>query len=141
MSNPSSHQAKVVLLVDDNRTHQYSLGRHLSESGFGVAHAHTGAEALALARTGDPDVILMDINLPDMLGFDVCEALNSETQTQRIPVIFHSATHDTQDARSRAGDLGAVSFLSYPIDVNHLISVVQAAILRAQFSGQAESPA
>jgi len=61
-----------VLLVDDNTTHQYSLGRHLEHFGLTVYHAHTGAEALELMRLHRPDVVLLDINLPDMSGFDVC---------------------------------------------------------------------
>jgi CheY-like chemotaxis protein len=125
-----------VLLVDDDSTHQYSLGRHLEESGFEVLHAETGAQALALALVAahQPDVVLLDINLPDMTGFDICERLKQNPETRRIPVIFHSATHDTQSARERVIDLGATSFLSYPIDVEHLVSVVQGAIARARQS-------
>lgn len=125
-----------VLLVDDDSTHQYSLGRHLEESGFEVLHAETGAQALALVLVAahQPDVVLLDINLPDMTGFDICERLKQNPETRRIPVIFHSATHDTQSARERVIDLGATSFLSYPIDVEHLVTVVQGAIARARQS-------
>lgn len=122
---------RSVLIVDDNQTHQYSLGRHLEESGFLVLQARTGAEALEIARTQKLDAVLLDINLPDTNGFEVCERLNSDPETASLPIIFHSATHDTQVARARAMDLGAVSFLSYPISIEHLISVLQGAILRA----------
>lgn len=122
---------RIVLLVDDNQTHRYSLGRHLEESGFDVLQAPTGSEALGIAASHRPDVVLLDINLPDMSGFDVCERLKNDPQTESVPVIFHSATHDTQSARARAMDLGAVSFLSYPITIEHLITVLQGAFLRA----------
>jgi len=121
---------KTVLLVDDNRTHQYSLGKHLEESGFRVLHAHTGAEAMDLATSKHPDVVLLDINLPDTTGFDVCQRLKSAPNTESIPVVFHSATHETQSARNQATDLGAVSFLSYPISVEHLVRVLQGALVR-----------
>lgn len=122
---------QTVLLVDDNQTHQYSLGRHLEESGFDVLQAHTGSEALETVALRRPDVILLDINLPDMTGFDVCKALKNDPQTESVPIIFHSATHDTQSARARAMDLGAASFLSYPISVEHLISVLKGTFLHA----------
>lgn len=133
MKNTQSLETAVkqVLLVDDNQVHQYSLGRHLTDSGFVVMHAHSGAETFAAISTQLPDVILLDINLPDTLGFDICRALKADAKTTSIPVIFHSATHDTQYARSSAQDLGAFSFLSYPIDVDHLINVIHGAIARS----------
>lgn len=121
---------KTVLLVDDNSTHQYSLRRHLERSGFNVLQAHTGSEALELTSTHLPDVVLLDINLPDMTGFQICEKLKADPSTEPIPIIFHSATHDTQGARVQATDLGAVSFLNYPISIEHLVSVVQGALLK-----------
>lgn len=127
----SALDRRIVLLVDDNHTHQYSLGRHLEESGFEVMQASTGSEALQIAASHTPDAVLLDINLPDMTGFDVCEKLKNDPQTRSVPVIFHSATHDTQSARTRAIDLGAVSFLSYPIRVEHLITVLRGAFLHA----------
>lgn len=120
----------TVLLVDDNRTHQYSLRRHLEESGFAVLQAHTGAEALEIATSRRPDAVLLDINLPDTTGFEVCEKLKNDPQTESVPVVFHSATHDTQSARAQAAELGAVSFLSYPISIEHLIRVLQGALVR-----------
>lgn len=119
-----------VLLVDDNQTHRYSLSRHLAGSGFEVMQAHTGAEALALVAQATPDVVLLDIHLPDVLGFDICQTLKSDLTTKNIPVVFHSATLDTQLAKTIATDMGAVAFLSYPIDVDHLISVVRGAVAR-----------
>ena len=122
----------VILLVDDNDTHRYALGKHLTQSGFQVLHAHSAAEALKLALARRPDAILLDINLPDVNGFDVCQQLKADPRTKSIPVVFHSATHDTASARSQAADLGAVSFLSYPINVEHLETVIKAAILHGR---------
>lgn len=120
----------TILLVDDNQTHQYSLTKHLEESGYIVVQAHTGAQALDLAQVHEIDAILLDINLPDMSGFDVCEKLKQAPRTNPVPIIFHSATHDTQSARAQAMDLGATSFLSYPITFEHLLRVLQGAFLK-----------
>lgn len=125
-----SQKKTRVLLVDDNQTHQYSLSRHLEESGFEVIQARSGSEALHAAMSCEPEVVLLDIHLPDILGFQVCQALKENPATSDIPVVFHSATYDTQSARSMATDLGAIAFLSYPIDIDHLISVVRGAVLR-----------
>jgi two-component system, LuxR family, sensor kinase FixL len=123
----------VVLLVDDNGTHSYALSKHLEESGFRVLLAADGETTLDLAQKEQPDVILLDINLPDMTGFDICEKLKDAPRTSRIPVIFHSATHDTASARSRAADLGAASFLNYPINIEHLVYVIRGAIAQGPF--------
>lgn len=125
-------ERSVVLLVDDNRIHLYSLGKHLTGSGFEVLHAHSGDMALQLALEHHPDAILLDINLPDTTGFGICQQLKADARTKSIPVVFHSATHDTASARSHAAELGAVSFLSYPINVEHLENVIKGAIAHAQ---------
>ena len=85
-----------------------------------------------LARAHHPDAILLDINLPDITGFSICRQLKADPCTESIPVVFHSATSDTASARSQALDLGAVSFLSYPINVEHLENVIKGAIAHAQ---------
>jgi DNA-binding response OmpR family regulator len=118
----------VVLLVDDNGTHRYALGKHLAQSGFHVLHAENGSATLELAYSEHPDVILLDINLPDTTGFALCQELKENPSTSGIPIIFHSATHDTAAARSRAADLGAASFLTYPINIDHLEIVIRGAI-------------
>lgn len=121
----------LILLVDDNHTHLYSLGKHLTESGFEVAQASSAGTAVELAVSRRPDAILLDINLPDATGFEVCRQLKADLRTTHIPVVFHSATHDTASARSQAADLGAASFLSYPINVEHLENVIKAVILQS----------
>lgn len=124
--------SSLILVVDDNRTHLYALNKHLVGFGYQVLEAHTAAKALEIAFARRPDAILLDINLPDATGFDVCQKLKEDPHTRRIPVVFHSATHDTASARSQAADLGAASFLSYPINIEHLQNVIQGAIAQAR---------
>jgi CheY-like chemotaxis protein len=88
--------------------------------------------ALQLAVTHHPDAILLDINLPDTTGFGICQQLKADPHTKTIPVVFHSATHDTANARAQAADLGAISFLSYPINIEHLEHVIRGAIAHAR---------
>lgn len=125
-------EPNTVLIVDDNRIHSYALGKHLAASGFEVVYAHLGSVAIQLAVAHHPDAILLDINLPDTTGFGICRQLKADPRTKSIPVVFHSATHDTGSARSEALDVGAVSFLSYPINVEHLENVIKGAIAHAQ---------
>lgn len=124
-------RSKTVLLVDDNSIHLYSLSKHLEEHGFEVMRASTASKALELAIEKIPAVILLDINLPDGSGFDICSELKARSATADIPIIFHSATTDTPQASATARELGAASFLTYPIDVDHLVAVLNAALFRS----------
>ena len=70
-----------------------------------------------------------DINLPDISGYEVCSRLKSDGTTRNIPVIFHTATDATGVAKTRAEFLGATAFLTYPVQTEHLITVVRAAAI------------
>ena len=120
-----------VLAVDDNEAHCYALRKLLENSGFEVFTAHTGADALAIARNELPNVVLLDIHLPDLDGYKICTQLKEDEITKRIPVVFHTATEPPGVAKNYATSLGAAAFLTYPIDGAQLVSVVQGAAARA----------
>lgn len=120
-----------VLAVDDNEAHCYALRRILEHSGFEVFTAVTGSDALAIARDRVPDVVLLDINLPDVNGYEVCSRLKRDELTRRIPVVFHTATEATGPAKNYAESVGASAFLTYPIDSTQLASVIHGAAARA----------
>ena len=124
-------RAMRVLAVDDNEVHCYALRKVLESSGFEVLTAHNGADALELARLNQPDVVLLDINLPDVNGYDVCSQLKHDEMTKRIPIVFHTATEPPGAAKSYAEAVGASGFLTYPIDGMQLASVIQGAAARA----------
>src|SRR5271165_2345138 len=86
----SEEAQATVLAVDDNDAVRYSLSRYLREGGYGVMEARTGTEALHLARQ-NPALITLDINLPDMDGFEVCRRLKQDPLTSGIPVLHVSA--------------------------------------------------
>lgn len=120
-----------VLAVDDNELHCYALRKVLENAGFQVFVAHSGSDALSLARDHMPDVVLLDINLPDVNGYEVCTRLKQDTTTKSIPVVFHTATESTGPAKSYAESVGGSAFLTYPIDSSQLAMVLRGAAARA----------
>jgi signal transduction histidine kinase len=117
-----------ILTVDDNEALRYSLGRSLREAGYEVIEARNGEEAISMAAN-DPDLITLDINLPDMSGFQVCERLKSEPLTAHIPILHISSTFVDPQSRVRGLRGGADAYLAEPIDRGELIATV-AALLR-----------
>src|SRR5215831_11020986 len=118
----------IILTVDDNEIHCYALVKTLESAGFDVIHAHTGNEALALVLEHKPHAIVLDINLPDVNGFEVCLRIKEDPNTRHIPIIFHTATSPTATARGHAESVGASAFLTYPVDPEHLITVVRGSL-------------
>lgn len=119
-----------VLTVDDNEIHCYAMSKLLESAGYSVSVANCGTDALKIATTKRPDVVLLDVHLPDLSGFEVCAELRKYPETRNIPVVFHSATSATEVTRTRALSVGADAFLTYPVDKQHLYSVIQGCIAR-----------
>src|SRR5579872_6250742 len=113
MADGPSH---TILAVDDNPAGRYAICRTLQRAGFKILEAATGGEALQLARQLPlPDLILLDVHLPDITGFDVCRAMKSDPETIFVPVVMHSATYVTSDYRVQALNGGADVYLSHPV--------------------------
>ena len=88
-------QVARILLVDDEPDQVEMYHFALEHAGFAVDDAQTGAAAIALAQQLRPDVIVLDVRLPDMTGWDVCNALKSDGETARIPIIILTALAST----------------------------------------------
>jgi CheY-like chemotaxis protein len=116
-----------VLVVDDYEAHRYANVRALREAGLNAFGVATGKEALESARRDRPDVIVLDIHLPDILGFEVCRLLKEDPETSGIPVLFLTATATSERAADVGKELGASAFLFDPIEGDTLVTVVQAA--------------
>ena len=101
----------TVLLVDDNKAGRYVLSRSLRFEGFEVLEAGDGEGALALARRR-PDIIVLDVKLPDINGFEVCRRLKADPATAAIPVVHVSATYWQEEDRQRGLASGAVAYLT-----------------------------
>lgn len=124
MTEPTAAPARV-LVVDDEPAITTLLAEMLAYAGFGVLRAHGGAEALTLARTERPDVILMDVMMPDLDGRDACRALKMDHALQRIPVILFSSA-DERDVHWRGA--GADAFLQKPFSIRALPAFVRSAL-------------
>ena len=114
----------IVLIVDDNEKNRKLAGSILSAAGFRTIAAATGAEAIALAAEHGPDVILMDLRLPDMDGTDAARTLRAATRTARIPVVAWSAMRleGSGDWLEAAGFAG---WLEKPILVDTFVDQVR----------------
>jgi len=121
----------TILAIDDNRAFNYAICRALEQNGYQCLHAHTGEEALQTAAQHRPNAILLDVNLPDMTGFEVCRQLKADPRTQAIPVIFLSAAQNSAHAKETGKSLGADGFLFAPVETTQLLTVIQGALVRA----------
>ncbi|CAN5150095.1 hypothetical protein BH20GEM2_BH20GEM2_16080 [soil metagenome] len=101
-----------VLVVDDQRIPRVTLAAILGEAGHAVVTEGTGLEGIARARVWSPDVIVLDVHMPEMDGFQVVERLKRDPETAATPVIFLTAEPPTDDLIVRGLDLGAYDFLS-----------------------------
>lgn len=113
----------MVLIVDDVPENIRLLGNTLRERGYQVAVATNGKQALSLATGKHPDLVLLDIQMPDMSGFVVCEKLKNEPQTADIPVIFLTAHSETDDV-IRGFSLGGVDYVTKPFNISELLARV-----------------
>ncbi|HEY8906768.1 MAG TPA: response regulator, partial [Rhodoferax sp.] len=114
-----------VLIVDDNPTNLEVVISYLTQAGLRTMVARTGEVGLQLARAENPDLILLDLMMPDLNGFDVCQRLKATEQTRTIPVIYMTASNSTMD-KVRGFQLGAVDFVTKPIAAQELLARVKA---------------
>jgi two-component system cell cycle response regulator DivK len=105
----------TVLLVEDNEFNRDMLTRRLERKGYRVITAQDGAEGCYLARSKAPDIILMDISLPIMNGWDATQKLKSEETTRHIPIIILTA-HALATDRVKAFEIGCDDYDTKPVD-------------------------
>jgi len=110
----SANLESRVLVVDDCEPLRYLKTQYLLEAGFHVSQADTGRAALRSIETERPDLVLLDVNLPDGSGFDVCRSLNSEASAFTTPILFISANDDTS-TKLQGFEIGGVDYITKPI--------------------------
>lgn len=119
--DPGDSSGAIILIADDNPRNVDILVRLLSVRGYEAAVASSGERALELARRLQPDLILLDVEMPGMSGFNVCRILSAQPDTQHIPVIFVTGHTGTVAA---ALDAGAVDFIAKPVQAAELYARV-----------------
>ena len=136
--NHETHVASV-LIVDDTIDTLRLLSDLLSEQGYDVRAVTNGRQALQAVERDPPDLILLDVGLPEMDGYEVCRQLRASERSQDVPVIFITALADTAD-KVRAFEAGGVDYVTKPFQVEEVLARVKAhvALRRAQ-AGLADS--
>lgn len=115
------NSAAKILVVDDEPVIVKLLTVTLEKRGYDVVSASDGAEALDKVALSPPDLVLLDINMPGMDGFETLERLKSDESTALIPVVMLTGMYKDRDDRLRCLDLGADDFLTKPFDNEELI--------------------
>ncbi len=116
--------APLILVVDDQPINVQLLKRKLEREGIRVATAFNGLEALAAVKKELPDLILLDVMMPDMDGIEVCQRLQADESTRGIPVIFITA-RTTKESKLEGLSVGAVDYITKPIDLDETLARVQ----------------
>jgi CheY-like chemotaxis protein len=132
MASPIDTKARYsVLIIDDDAAQADVLSMRLASQGFGTLIAGTGGRALELARAERPDCILLDLRLPDVDGFEVCQNLVDSAETCEIPVIIVSGMEQPGIIR-RCRAAGCRFYIRKPYDPNALLTLVRQAIDEAR---------
>jgi class 3 adenylate cyclase len=114
----------TILIVDDIQENVSVLYRFLTDMGLKVLVAKNGKQALKIAGVAPIDLILLDVMMPGMTGFEVCEVLKFQTKTQDIPVIFMTALTDTVD-KVKGFEMGAADYVTKPIQQEEVLARVK----------------
>jgi DNA-binding response OmpR family regulator len=119
-----SAQVQTILVVDDNPVNLGVVGEHLEDNNYNVTVAQDGLEGLKRAEFGQPDLILLDVMMPGIDGFETCRRLKANPLTAEIPVIFMTALTDVAD-KIAAFQAGGVDYISKPFQTEELLARVR----------------
>lgn len=133
MMNTVERNAKI-LVVDDQETVRFLATAVLRQVGYDVEEASGGSEAMASIERSPPDLVLLDVVMPDMDGYDVCEMIRARSGTRHLPILIMTGLDDEKSI-TRAFDVGATDFIGKPLQRSILANRVRY-ILRAQSSEQ-----
>lgn len=122
-------QPKKVLLIEDDPVVRENTAELLGLSNYEVATAPHGKTGVAMAKNMLPDIIICDIMMPELNGYEVLEELSQDPLTQRIPFVFLSAKSEHKDVR-KGMDMGADDYLTKPFEENELISAIESRLAK-----------
>lgn len=127
-----------VLVVDDNEQNRELLQAYLDEIGCVIRSAADGIEAMASVESAVPDLVLLDVMMPRMSGFQVCERLKASPKTRDVPVIMVTALNEVGDVE-RAVEAGADDFLTKPVNRLELVTRVRSLLRVRRLKHQLDS--
>ena len=136
MQEPPSPQARKILLVEDSFANRDMLTRRLQRRGFTVCCAADGATGVAMSVSEKPDVVLMDVALGEMDGWQATRLIKADVRTSNIPVIALTA-HALESDREKSIEVGCADFDTKPVDLARLLAKIQACLTRTP-AGQAQ---
>lgn len=116
---------KKILIVDDEPDVLEVLGTRLSLAGFEIVKARSGSEAIAKAKKELPNLIILDILMPDIEGDDVAQVLKNDAATKDIPVIFLTCLFTRQDEKEEGHLVGKNIFVAKPYDIKELLGLIR----------------
>ena len=124
-----------ILIVEDNEENRDALSRRLERRGFEVLMATDGAAGVEMAKTEKPDLILMDMNMPQVDGWEATRRIKAETDLQQIPVIALTA-HAMAGDRERALEAGCTDYHTKPIEFPKLMTQIETVLSKGNGSGR-----
>lgn len=127
-----------IMIVDDTPDNIRFLSTLLQEQGYSVRKAITGKMALTAIRTVLPDLVLLDINMPMMNGYEVCQELKNDEKTKTVPIIFISALDDVTD-KVKAFHLGCADYITKPFQIEEVLARIQHQLLIKNLQSQMRS--
>ncbi len=125
MSERGNPPEARLLIVDDTEANRYAVARHLKANGFEVREAGTGSAALAEVERDLPDMVVLDIRLPDISGLEVARRLRSNPRTAGLPILHISASFTDSVSLARGLDNGADGYLTHPVDPLVLLATIR----------------
>jgi DNA-binding response OmpR family regulator len=126
-------RVRNIIIVEDDEDIADSIRYNLDREGFRVRVAATGEDALSLILNGPPNLILLDLNLPGMNGFEICRRLRAEPSTATIPILMLTARTDETD-KVLGLNMGADDYITKPFSMRELVARVNAALRRSEGS-------
>lgn len=129
---------KCILVVEDEQDIAELIAYNLEREGFQVESAHSGEEGLSKAKADHPDLVVLDIMLPEMNGLDVCRALRSDRATQSIPIVMLTARDEEIDVVTGL-EVGADDYITKPFSPKVLIARIRAVLRRRRESEESRS--
>ncbi|MBL0057656.1 MAG: response regulator transcription factor [Elusimicrobia bacterium] len=130
---------KRIMVVDDDKDIRRLVESILGKEGFVTVGAESGSDALKKIQNSKPDLIILDLQLPDKDGFEICKILRADPATRTIPVVF--LTVQNLDSYKIAGlEIGADDYITKPFNQTELVARIKAVLRRVEWGDKKEAP-